>query len=92
MNGRRNIKRLAELALGLAVVVSAIATVYAKHESRKLYSELQVLQRERDRLEMEWGQLQIEQSAWSTHARVERMAREEIGMGEPRPEQLRMLP
>ncbi|UCG74353.1 MAG: cell division protein FtsL [Chromatiales bacterium] len=83
---------MAELALGLAVVVSAIATVYAKHESRKLYSELQVLQRERDRLEMEWGQLQIEQSAWSTHARVERMAREEIGMGEPRPEQLRMLP
>lgn len=92
MNGRRNIKRLAELALVLAVVVSAIATVYAKHESRKLYSELQVLQRERDRLEMEWGQLQIEQSTWSTHARVERMAREEIGMGEPRPEQLRMLP
>ncbi len=92
MNRRRNIKRLAELALGLAVVASAVATVYTKHESRKLYAELQVLQRERDRLEMEWGQLQIEQSTWSTHARVERMAREEIGMGEPRPEQLRMLP
>lgn len=92
MNRRRNIKRLAELALGLAVVASAVATVYTKHESRKLYAELQVLQRERDRLEIEWGQLQIEQSTWSTHARVERMAREEIGMGEPRPEQLRMLP
>lgn len=92
MNGPRNIKRLAELALGLAVVASAVATVYAKHESRKLYSELQVLQRERDQLEMEWGQLQIEQSTWSTHARVERMAREEIGMGEPRPDQLRLLP
>jgi len=92
VNRRRNIKRLAELALGLAVVASAVATVYTKHESRKLYAELQVLQRERDRLEIEWGQLQIEQSTWSTHARVERMAREEIGMGEPRPEQLRMLP
>lgn len=92
MIGRRNIKRLAELALGLLVVTSAVASVYAKHESRKLYAELQVLQGERDRLEMEWGQLQIEQSTWSTHARVERMAREEIGMGEPRPEQLRMLP
>lgn len=92
MIGRRNMKRLAELGLGLAVVVSAVATVYAKHESRKLYSELQVLQRERDRIEIEWGQLQIEQSTWSTHARVERMAREEIGMGEPRPDQLRMLP
>ena len=90
--GRHNMKRVAEVVLGLAVVISAVATVYAKHESRKLYSELQLLQRERDRIEMEWGQLQIEQSTWSTHARVERMAREEIGMGEPRPEQLRMLP
>ena len=90
--GRHDMKRVAEVALGLAVVISAVATVYAKHESRKLYSELQLLQRERDRIEMEWGQLQIEQSTWSTHARVERMAREEIGMGEPRPEQLRMLP
>jgi cell division protein FtsL len=88
----QQIKRLGELVLGLLVVVSAVATVYAKHESRKLYAELQVLHRERDRLEMEWGQLQIEQSTWSTHARVERMAREEIGMGEPAPEQLRMLP
>ena len=92
MNARRKIAWLAELALGLAVVASALATVYAKHESRKLYAELQVLQRDRDRLEMEWGQLQIEQSTWSRHARVERMAREEIGMGEPRPDQLRMLP
>ena len=92
MTRQRNIKRVAELGLGLLVVASAIATVYAKHESRKLYAELQVLQRERDQLEMEWGQLQIEQSTWSTHARVERMAREEIGMGEPQAEQLRMLP
>ena len=45
MNGAQRFKRLAELGLGLLVVVSAVATVYAKHESRKLYSELQVLQR-----------------------------------------------
>jgi cell division protein FtsL len=86
------VKRAAEIALGLAVLASAIAVVYAKHEGRKLYVELQALQRERDQLEMEWGQLQIEHSTWSTHARVERLARKEIGMGEPRPEQLRMLP
>ena len=88
---RRALKRLAELMIGAAVVVSGIAAVYAKHETRKLYTELQALQQERDQLEMEWGQLQIEQSTWSTHARVERLAREEIGMGEPRPDQLRML-
>ncbi|MGI9330313.1 MAG: cell division protein FtsL [Gammaproteobacteria bacterium] len=89
---RRVLKRLAELMIGAAVVVSGIAAVYAKHETRKLYTQLNALQQERDQLEMEWGQLQIEQSTWSTHARVERLAREEIGMGEPQPEQLRMLP
>lgn len=92
MNGARHFKRLAELGLGLLVVASAVAAVYAKHETRKLYAELQVLERERDQLDMEWGQLQIEQSTWSTHSRVERMAREEIGMGEPGPDQIRMLP
>jgi cell division protein FtsL len=85
-------KRAGEVALGLAVLASAVWVVYAKHESRKLYAELQGLERERDQLEIEWGQLQIEQSTWSSHARVERTAREEIGMGDPRPEQLRILP
>ena len=48
--------------LAAAVMVSAIAAVYAKHKSRKLFVELQTLTAERDRLEMDWGRLQIEQS------------------------------
>jgi cell division protein FtsL len=46
---------------------------------------------ERDRLEVDWGRLQIEQSTWSSHARVEQLARKEMGMRDPQPEQIRLL-
>jgi cell division protein FtsL len=78
-------------ALIIAVTVSAIAGVYAKHESRKLFTELQALSAKRDRMEVEWGRLQIEQSTWSTYARVEQVAREKMHMRAPRPEQTRLL-
>ena len=55
-------------------VLSAIALVYTKHESRKLFVELEALTHERDRLNIEWGQLQIEQSTWAQHARIEQVA------------------
>jgi cell division protein FtsL len=74
-----------------AVTASAIAGVYAKHESRKLFTELQGLNAERDRMEVEWGRLQIEQSTWSTYARVEQLARGKMQMRAPRPEQTRLL-
>jgi cell division protein FtsL len=84
-------KRLPELLVGLLVVGSAVAAVYAKHESRRHFVELQALNAERDRLAVEWGQLQIEQSAWSTHARVEQIARDDMGLRPPTPEQIRLF-
>jgi cell division protein FtsL len=84
-------KRLPECLLAGLVMVSAIGCVYAKHEGRKLFIELQGLISERDRLEVEWGQLQIEQSTWSTHARVEQLARDKMGMRDPQPQQVRLL-
>ena len=80
-----------EFVLASLVMVSAIGCIYAKHEGRKLFIELQSLVSERDRLEVEWGRLQIEQSTWSTHARVEQLAREKMGMRDPQPQQVRLL-
>ena len=91
MNGIWWRKRVPELLLGLMVLGSAIAAVYAKHESRKLFIELQSLNAERDRLAVEWGQLQIEQSAWSTHARVEQIARDDMNLRPPTPDQVRLF-
>ncbi len=64
-------------------VVSAMALIYNKHESRKLFIELEQLTGERDELNIEWGQLQIEQSTWATHARIEKVATEELSLARP---------
>src|SRR3990172_8783776 len=70
------------------VMVSALAVVYAKHQSRKLFVELGVMQKARDAMNIEWGQLQLEQSTWETHGRVENMSRTKLGMEIPRPDRV----
>jgi cell division protein FtsL len=76
---------LLTLVIAAFCVVSALALVYTKHESRRLFVELEQLTVERDELNIEWGQLQIEQSTWATHARIERVALEELSLMRPTP-------
>jgi len=64
-------------------VLTSMALVYTKHESRKLFVELEGLTHERDDLNIEWGQLQIEQSTWATHARIERVATDDLSLVRP---------
>jgi cell division protein FtsL len=80
---------VAVLALGL--VATAIGVVSAKHEARSLFIQLQGLNGERDALEIEWGQLKLEQSAWATHGRVEQTARVDLRMVIPRPDEVRIV-
>jgi len=74
-----------------ALLVSAVAVVWSRHETRSLFIQLQGLHAERDRLEIEWGQYKIEQSAWSTHGRVEQTARDGLKMVIPRPEEVQLI-
>lgn len=69
--------------LVLAVIASALGDVYSKHQSRKLFVALQDLEADRDEMNIEWGQLQLEQSTWATHGRVEELAREQLKMTLP---------
>ena len=64
-------------------IISAIALIYTKHESRKLFVELEGLTQERDNLNIEWGQLQIEQSTWAQHARIEQVAVDDLSLVRP---------
>jgi len=64
-------------------VLTSMALVYTKHESRKLFVELEGHTHERDDLNIEWGQLQIEQSTWATHARIERVATDDLSLVRP---------
>jgi cell division protein FtsL len=76
--------------LGLALAATGICVVSAKHEARSLFIQLQGLHGERDALEIEWGQLKLEQSAWATHGRVEQTARG-LRMVIPRPDEVRIV-
>jgi len=64
----------------LAVVATAVGIVYSKHQGRELFIELEMLGNERDRMDVEWGQLQLEQSTLTTQGKVERAARDQLGM------------
>ena len=68
------------MVLLLLVIMSSVSVVYAKHQSRKLFVELQALSEARDNMDVEWGQLQLEQSTLTTQGQVERAARERLGM------------
>ena len=68
------------IAVLLLVVVTSVSVVYSKHQARKLFVELQALGNDRDNMDVEWGQLQLEQSTLSTQARVELKARDQLGM------------
>lgn len=72
---------LAVLAAG--VFASALAVVYSQHRSRALFIELQKLEASQAELDTEWGRLELEQSTWATHGRIERLAREQLGMRLP---------
>jgi len=82
MNERQRILVVLVLLFCL-VLTSAILLVYSKHQSRKLFVELQQLRVEVDALNTEWSQLQLEQSAWSEHGRIESVARERLSMVMP---------
>ena len=73
-------------ALIITVLVSGVGVVYSKHHSRQLFIELQALQLRRDDMEIEWGQLQLEQSTLATEVAVDNIARIRLDMIVPTPD------
>ena len=72
--------RMVNAVLVAVLMVSALTVIYAKHRNRMLYVELRELQGARDNLNVDWGRLQLEQSTWATHSRIEAVARKKLGM------------
>jgi cell division protein FtsL len=83
--------RIAVGILWVAVLGSSLGVVYGKQQARNRFNELQKQIVKRDNLDIEWGQLQLEQSTWATHARVERIAIGELTMITPQPSDLRIV-
>lgn len=79
------------LAALVALAICALGLVTSQYKARKLFVELEREQARGKQLEVEFGQLQLEASTWSTHTRVERLARERLHMGSPEPKRIQVL-
>lgn len=87
----RSLAPIALPVLWLAVLASAVQVIYGRHKARDLFVHLEKLNAERDSLEMEWGRLQLEQSYWSSHAFVERVASSKLQMNLPQTRDVRIV-
>lgn len=82
---------LVTLMLALIVVMSAIGVVQSSHLSRQLFTEQAILSDRNDQLQLEWAQLLLEQSAWSSPNRLESIATKKLGMLMPEAEDIQLL-
>lgn len=73
------------------VVLCALGAVNSNHRARRLFVELEAEQKRLRDLDVEWGQLQLEQSTWAGHARIERVAREKLEMRTPSAGQIMLV-
>lgn len=71
------------LLLAVLLALCALAVVTARHQARKLFVELQALEQQARALDVEWGRLQLEQSTWAMHARIEQIASQQLRMAVP---------
>lgn len=74
--------RIAAILIVLAVL-SALSVVHLQYQMRKLVTLQEREQVHTHALEAEWSQLQLENSTWAAPVRVEKIARERLGMLTP---------
>lgn len=80
------------LALAGILVLCALMLVTSQHKARKLFVELQKQQEFAQQFEVEYGQLQLEQSTWAMHSRVEKIAANYLQMRVPPVTRVHLVP
>ncbi len=76
------------ILLILMSFLSALELILVRHENRRLFTQLQQLEETQDRIQVEWQQLQLEQSVWAKPARIEDLAKTQLHMQVPTPEEI----
>ena len=77
--------------LTILVFISAIQLILVRHKNRMLFVELQTLQYQQDKLNIELGQLQLEQGTLTNPDRIETIAKKRLNMIIPVPEDIIFL-
>ena len=87
----RNVPTVRLIVLLAALVACALSLVTSRHQARKLFVDLEREQSQSRAYEVEYGQLQIEQSTWAMPARIEKIAREHLRMQLPAPGRVEII-
>ena len=74
MSARLNVVLLA------ALVLCALSLVNAQYQARRLFIELETAQTQGRQLDIEWSQLQLDQSNLGKHERIEASATKDLNM------------
>ena len=91
MSGRGSFMVPVLVLMWCAVLASAAGAIWSKYRARELFVQLERLRSDREALDAEWGRLQLEQSAWSSHAFVERVASAKLHMAMPPPKEIEIV-
>lgn len=75
----------------LLAVACALGVVTSQHKARKSLLEMQKEKDRAQQMEVEWGQLQLEQSTWAMPARVEKVASQQLQMQLPKSGQIQFV-
>ena len=79
------------LLLTAIAALCAMGAVASQHKARQLFIDLQKEQKLAKQMEVEWGQLQLEQSTWAMHARIEKIAASYLQMKVPDPSKTQVV-
>ncbi|RJG05042.1 cell division protein FtsL [Noviherbaspirillum cavernae] len=85
MSGRIN------FVLTVFLVACALSLVNAQYQSRRLFIELERAQAAARQLDIDWAQLQLDQSTLGKHARIEDNARRDLKMAAVTPARTQYL-
>ncbi len=68
------------IVLTALLAASALSLVNAQYQARRLFIEIERAQTVARQIEVEWSQLQLDQSTLGKHARIEANARRDLNM------------
>ena len=67
-------------AVTIVLVLCALSLVNAQYQARRLFIELERAQSSARQLDIDWAQLQLDQSTLGKNSRIEQIARTDLNM------------
>lgn len=76
------INKLSTVA-GILLLLSALAVIYSKYNSRLIFIDIQRQEKALDQYEVDWGKMQLELTLLTEQNRIEQVAREQLKLAMP---------